>query len=187
MSNVLIAYATSEGQTAKICNVLARQLEAAAHYVQLVDLSSGNQSPDVDFADAVVVAGSVHTGKHQDNLIRFVTDNRHLLTMKRTAFLSVSIAAAATDDSGQQRADEQVHTFLEQTGWQPGQVEKLGGAFRYSQFSRLKRWAFGLVQRLFRKNLDQEGWPDLTADEEYTDWKQLERFSREFAARLANR
>ncbi len=184
MSNIMIAYATGEGQTAKICGALAQQLETAGHNVTLLDLESDNTAPVVGSFDAVIVAASVHAGKHQKSVAHFVTDNREALRARLTAFLSVSLAATATEESGRNRANEQVNAFLEQVDWQPDMIETLAGAFRYSEFSGFRRWIFNLSQKLFRKELDKQGWPELTADQEFTDWEQLRRFGNEFSSRL---
>ncbi|NJN47384.1 MAG: hypothetical protein HC808_13960 [Candidatus Competibacteraceae bacterium] len=184
MSNILIAYATSEGQTAKISKVLSQQLQSSGHRVELIELESHHPGLDVQRFDAVIVAASVHAGRHQKSAVRFATHHAEALRSKTTALVSVGLAVVATEEAGRQRADEQVSAFLEQVGWQPDLIEKLGGAFRYSQFSKFKRWLFRLSQRLFRKDLDRQGWPDLTADNELTDWAELRRFGNEFAARL---
>lgn len=184
MSSILIAYATSEGQTAKISDTLAKQLGTAGHAVDLADLASRDAEPDVSDYDAVIVAASVHAGKHQDSVLRFVTEHAEALRPKPTAFLSVSMFAVATEEASRQRADEQVASFLKQVDWKPDLIEKLGGALRYSQFSGLWRWIFRLSQRLFRKQLDREGWPDLTVDREFTDWDTVRRFGTQFDARL---
>jgi len=184
MSKVLIAYATSEGQTAKISQALSQQLQQTGHAVELSELQSHHPEPNAQRFDAVIVAASVHAGKHQKSAARFVTNNAEALRAKPTAFVSVGLAVAAAKDAGRQRADEQVKSFLNQVDWEPDLIEMLGGAFRYSQFSTIKRWIFRLSQRLFRKDLDRQGWPDVTADNEFTDWNELRRFGDEFATRL---
>ncbi len=184
MSSILVAYATTEGQTAKITNALAQQLRAVGHTVDLVKLPY--PKADLDFAryDAIIIAASVHAGKHQDSALRFVSQYADALRSRFTAFLSVSMAAVATEKPGLQRADEQVASFLEQVDWRPDLEENLGGAFHYSAFSRIKRWIFNLSQRIFKNELDRQGWPDLTVDQEFTDWDAVRRFGMRFVAGL---
>ena len=180
---ILATYATREGQTARIVGVLASQMEAAGNVVETLDLGKLSAADPSGF-DGVIVAGSVHAGKHEDEVSRFVKDHRDALADRRTAFLSVSLSAAALEEEGQRRASEQVETFLSETGWQPDMVEKVAGAFRYSGFSRPWRWILKLSNRLVRKELDREGWPQLTDDREYTDWPALERFGERFLEEL---
>ena len=184
MAEILIAFASSEGQTARICAALASQLEEAGHGVDQVDLAAGAGVPDPASFDAVVVAASVHAGKHQKSAVRFAAENPDALSSRPTAFVSVGLAAIATSAEGRKRAGEQVRAFLDETGWQPDLVATPGGAFRYSEFPPIRRWVFRLSQRLFRKDLERQGWPDLTVDREFTDWNDVRRFGDEFAARL---
>ncbi|MEE4378962.1 MAG: flavodoxin domain-containing protein [Candidatus Competibacteraceae bacterium] len=184
MSKVLIAYSTGEGQTAKICRALSRQFQEASHEVELSELQSHHPELNVQRFDAIIVAASVHAGKHQKSAAHFVTNNIDVLRSKPTAFVSVGLAVVATEAAGRKRADEQVSSFLKQVDWEPDLIETLGGAFRYSEFSAIKRWIFRLSQRLFRKDLDRQGWPDVTADNEFTDWDELRRFGTAFAAKL---
>ena len=182
MANILIAYGTGEGQTARIAETLAGQFQSAGHTAEMANL--GDAEPDVSPYDAIVVAGSVHAGKHQDSIRDFVSRHREALQGMPTAFLSVSLATVATTSAGRDRAAEQVTEFLREVDWQPVIVEQVGGAFRYSEFSPLKRTVFRLSQWLFKKELGRQGWPDLTTDSEFTDWSSLRRFGERFLASL---
>lgn len=184
MSNVLITYATNEGQTARIAGTLAKQVEASGHLVSVLDLGDTATPPDPTAYDGIVVAASVHAGKHQESAQRFVTENRTALDAGTTAFLSVSLSAIAKEPEGRAKADEQLRLFLEETNWKPDFAETLGGAFRYSSFSRPWRAIIRLSQRLFRRQLEQQGWPDMTLDQEFTDWDALRRFGERFCAKL---
>ena len=177
---ILAAYATREGQTARIMGILATQLEAAGQVVETVDLGKLPQGADPADFDGVIVAGSVHAGKHEKEVSRFVASHREILAERRTAFLSVSMFAAALEEEGRRHAEEQVETFLADTDWKPDMVETVAGALRYSKFSRPWRWILKLSNRLARKDLDRQGWPQLTEDREFTDWAALERFGERF-------
>lgn len=184
MSKVLIAYATNEGQTARIAGTLAKQIEANGHSTEVLDLGDTTTPTGLATYDGIVVAASVHAGKHQESAQQFVSAHRDALDAGATAFLSVSLSAVATATEGRARADEQIQLFLEATQWKPDFVEALGGAFRYSGFSRPWRAIIRFSQRLFRRQLEQQGWPDMTRDQEFTNWEALRRFGNEFCARL---
>lgn len=184
MSEVLIAYATSEGQTARIAGVLAKQIETSGHRTDVWNLDDSSALPNLDRYDGIVIAASVHAGKHQESAQRFVTEYLAVLDASTTAFLSVSLSAVANETAGRARADEQIRLFLDVTNWEPDFVEAVGGAFRYSGFSRLWRAVIRLSQRLFRRQLEQQGWPDMTLDQELTDWDGLRRFGERFSAEL---
>ena len=181
---VLLVFATTEGQTARIATALAGHMETLGHDAELADLRQRESRPDPAAFDAVVVLASVHAGKHQPVASSFVGENAARLAGKITAFLSVSLSAAADTAEGRRRADEQVSDFLDYVDWRPDFVETLGGAIRYSRFSRTWRWILRVSQSLFRKQLGEQGWPALTVDREFTDWTALQAFAERFCARL---
>jgi len=186
MSRILIAYATGEGQTRKIAQALEGQFQALGHTVRVADLTARGNPPDPAAHDAVVVAASVHAGRHQKHALRFVTRHRDALTQRPNAFLSVSLFAAASKEAGLQQAREQVNAFLEKAGWQPEHVEMVAGAFRMSRMGWFGRWVLRRMLGLFRRELERTGWPDvLGGDAEYTDWDALHRFGERFAAALS--
>lgn len=184
MSDVLIAYATNEGQTAKIADMLGERIARDGARVRIVDLAGDSPGRELSVADAVIVAASVHAGKHQESAARFVREHLEQLQARRSAFLSVSLYAAASEDSARERAGEQMSAFLDETGWGPDVAQTIAGAVRFSTFSRPWQWIMRGAQKLFGKELRRDGWPDLTTDREFTDWTALQRFADGFCAEL---
>ena len=70
MTRILVFYGSTQGQTAKIAEVLAAQMRARGTDVDLVDAAAHSPAPD-DYA-AVVVAASVHAGGYQRPVRRWV-------------------------------------------------------------------------------------------------------------------
>jgi menaquinone-dependent protoporphyrinogen oxidase len=99
---VLIAYATTEGQTRKIAEKIANQVRGLGHAAELVDVDRGRHSVNVDDFNAVIVAASVHQHDHQDAIEIFVDACLAALSAKPTLFLSVSLSAAF--DEGRREA-----------------------------------------------------------------------------------
>lgn len=185
MSDVLIVYATGEGQTAKVTLALEAQLSGLGHEVVRSELGSWDEEPDPADFRGVIVAASVHAGRHQKSVLAFVRDHREALEGRPTAFLSVSMSAGATKEAGRGQAREQVETFLKEAGWQPGQVEMVAGALRDSRLPWFKRLVTHALSRFFRKELDRLGWPaDLRGEQELTDWDALARFGERFSQEL---
>ena len=173
MSSFLLAFASSEGQTRRIVQQLSQQLTQRGIGVDTCNLSEAAPPPaEVASADVLIVAGSVHLGRHQDSVERFVHANHDALQSKPSAFLSISLAAAeglpAAGNDGLGDPEAQIAEFLKRTQWQPTLSRSLAGAIRFSSQPAPKRWGFAALQRLFGRRLAREGYPDLTRDQEYT-------------------
>lgn len=170
MSKILIAYGTTEGQTARIADHLSelmrsRGLDADALNIKLA------QGVSLDGYDAVVVGGSIHMGKHQEDVVEFVRKNLADLDRLPSAFFSVSLAA----NGDLENAEAYVENFVEETGWRPSKVGLFSGALLYRQYGFLKRY---MMKRIVR---DKPGMStDTSRDYVYTDWDQVKRFADDF-------
>jgi menaquinone-dependent protoporphyrinogen oxidase len=174
---ILIAFASTEGQTRKISEWISARATAGSHQTRLYDSSSRVDVPRLDDFEAVIVAASVHEGSHQDRIVDFATAHRVQLRGKTTAFISVSLAAAM--DDGAADAGAYVSRFTDATQWTPGSVLHLGGALRYSQYDYFERQ---MLKQIFARHGVE---PDENDVYEYTDWTELGRFIDDFLARAA--
>jgi menaquinone-dependent protoporphyrinogen oxidase len=175
MTKILIAYATTEGQTAKIAEYMANVIRGQGHEAQALDLKRSKDVPLDDY-DAVIVGGSIHMGKHQNDVADFVSANRVRLERLPSAFFSVSLAAHGDLEN----AEAYVANFEQQTGWHPTKVGLFGGALLYRQYGLLRRY---MMKRIVR---DKPGGlsADTSRDHVYTDWAQIERFAEDFLERV---
>jgi menaquinone-dependent protoporphyrinogen oxidase len=139
--------------------------------------------PEIGAFGAVLVAASVHMGRHEREMVRFVRAHRGELARVPAAFISVSLTEAGAEDPGRsaaQRAEASRHValmieaFFDDTGWHPAHVKPVAGALLYTQYGRLMRF---ILKRIVRS---QGGSTDTTSDHEYTDWPSLARFVDEF-------
>jgi menaquinone-dependent protoporphyrinogen oxidase len=171
---ILIVYATSYGQTAKIAGRMADLLIASGEAVTLVN--AGNHPRDFRAGefDGVVIGGSIIGGRHQHALVRFVRDHRAVLNAVPSAFFSVSGSAASPLESERAKARQFVDEFLDTAVWQPVLIETLGGAMAYTKYNPLMRW---FIKRTARA---AGGPTDTSRDHEMTDWSQVERFVQAF-------
>lgn len=165
--NILIGYATTEGQTRKICRHVAEHLIDAGHSVELLPLGEADDFGIARF-DRVIVAASVHLGHYQRALSEFVTDYAKSLQALPTLFLSVSLSAAGHDAEDWKGLDGILSEMTEATGWSPDRVEHVAGAYTPSRYDVLRRFAMRRI--IAAKDPDQ----DLDADREYTDWRRLD-------------
>jgi menaquinone-dependent protoporphyrinogen oxidase len=182
--NIVIAYATKEGQTQKVAEHVAARLREHGVSVTVVDVAHPPTPLALATFDAAVLAASVHVGAYEREMVRFATENNALLAKLPTTFLSVSLSAQSAHDehlTPERRAEEETKTlacvdkFVEQTRWHPGRVELVAGALRYTQYNVLARFIMKRVAK-------SVGLPTDTArDYEYTDWRTLDHLADEIA------
>ena len=176
MAHILILYGTTEGQTRKIAAVMGDAMLDRGHSVELVASTAFNGPLPAAAFDGVIVGASVHTGRHQDEVVRFVKDNRTALMTLPTAFFSVSLAVL--DDAHPEEAAEYITRFLDDTGWVPDLVETIAGALRYTKYGFIKRFIMKQISK-------RHGRPtDTSRDFEFTDWQQVDQFVDRFLLHL---
>lgn len=179
MVRVLIAYGTTEGQTAKIAEAMAGALREGGHDVDVRDSASLEAWSVPETYAGVLVGGSVHGGEHQRGLRDFVRRNREALDRVPSLFFSVSLAAGDDDAEAREQARGYIETFVRETGWTPDRAEAIAGALAYSHYGFL-------IRRIMKLIAKQHGLPtDVSHDYEYTDWPSVEAFAREFGTSLA--
>jgi menaquinone-dependent protoporphyrinogen oxidase len=164
--NVLICYATTEGQTLKIARFCADQLIARGHCVELLPADAAGETGLSRF-DAAILAGSVHVGKLQAGLAQFARDHAEALNTMPTLMVQVSLAAAGDDPDEQNDLARIAAQFCEAAGWTPGKTLQVAGAFRFAQYDFFKSWAMRWIAHQKGQEVDPQ------ADTEYTDWAAL--------------
>lgn len=164
---VLVSYATTEGQTRRIARHVADRIADMGH---MVELSRTDDADDIDLTrfDRVVVAASVHVGHYQRGISEFAAKHAAKLGEKPSLFLSVSLAAAGHDAEDWRGLDKILADFQDATGWTPGRVEQIAGAYQPSQYDVFTRFAMRRI--LGKKDPDA----DLDQDKDYTDWTALD-------------
>jgi menaquinone-dependent protoporphyrinogen oxidase len=165
MARILIAYASIEGQTARIAARLAERLQARGHAAELREAAAGF---DAWACDGLIIGASVHYGAPPRWLRAALRRERQALAARTGAFFSVCLSMNPAYGE----------KFLQRAGWRPQQVATFAGALRYSQYGWFKR---RLIQGFARVGGHST---DASRDHEYTDWAAVERFADAFAARL---
>jgi menaquinone-dependent protoporphyrinogen oxidase len=175
---VAIVYATTHGHTGKIADHIADVIRAEALDVEVADLGERGDHL-IRTCDAVIMAGSVHRGSHQPELVAFVRRHRHLLQARPSAFVSVSLTAA-DDEDAEMRAETRrmVDEFVEDTGWTPDRTATVAGAFQFSRYSPFERLVMRLIARQHETEIDSR------EDLELTDWEAVDQFTQQFVRRL---
>lgn len=176
MCEVPIFYATTEGQTRRVAERLAAQIQKHGLDAQAIAIVSG-QRPAVDWSRVrgVAVGASVHAQGHQREAVAFARQHCAQLSMVPSLFFSVCLAAASTNPSEVEAARQIATGFTAKTGWRPTRVAAVAGRLAYTQYN----W---FVRRIMRRIAIKEGGsPDMSRDHEYTDWAQVEQLGDELA------
>lgn len=172
MSNqALVAYATTEGQTAKVAARLGELLAGLGWQVTLHDCGRQGTPTELRRYDLLIFGGSVHMGTHQRSLRKAVLRGRASLNTAPSAFFSVSMAAAG-NEAGRVEARAAADRFLDETGWSPGLRAELAGALLYRSYGPFTRW---IMKRIAAKAGLAT---DTSVDHEYTDWDAVAAFAR---------
>ena len=175
MAKVLVTYGTTEGQTAKIAEVITDVLRDLGHDADAVDITSLSDTVP-DGYDAVIVGASIHMGKHDKHVVDFVHQNRDTLAGLPSAFFSVSLAAHGDT----QEAQGYVEQFKDETGWRPDRIALFGGALLYTHYGFIKRH---MMKKIAGDKPGHLGL-DTSRDYVYTEWDAVKRFAEHFAHTL---
>ena len=90
MAPILIVYGTTEGQTEKIARILAQNLREEGAEVDVMNAAHDPGLHPEDFR-AIIVAASLHAGKYQKPVRRWVQANVETLRTRQSAFPSVCL------------------------------------------------------------------------------------------------
>jgi menaquinone-dependent protoporphyrinogen oxidase len=177
---ILVLYRSTHGHTARIAARVGEVLQEAGVQAQVVDLA---EDPSVDPAgfDGVIVGASVHTGRHQHDVLDWITDHLSVLRHRPSAFFSVSLTAADDTDEARVTTHALIDDALEATGWTPRATAAFAGALQFHEYNLPTR----VLMRLIARRHDGE--VDLHEDTDFTDWADVERFARAFAATVLPR
>jgi len=187
MKPVGMFYATREGQTKRIAEHIAGNLRRRGFDVDVRNLAD---KPELDLCaySAVVLAASVHIGRHEPEMRTFVKQHLAQLDALPAAFLSVTLSEAGAERmtaTEEERAwfaadvQKVIDAFFEETGWHPNRVKPVAGALLYTKYNFLVRF---IMKRIARKT---GGGTDTARDYEYTNWAALDRFVDEFCLEIS--
>ncbi|MGR3321822.1 MAG: flavodoxin domain-containing protein [Pseudooceanicola sp.] len=177
---ILITYGSTNGQTRRIARTAADWCADAGHVSELLPVGDAD---DIELGrfDAVIVAGSVHAGGYQKALGEFCAARASELAKVPNLFLSVSLTAAGHDADDWKGMERILTEFTDATGWTPGRVEQVAGAYLPSQYDLFTRFIMRHI--LARKDPDA----DPAADKEYTDWAALKAMLAEWTTGISER
>ena len=176
--NILIVFATKEGQTEKIAHFISEVIRHHGHQATTQLGEHLAKDFNTDNFDAAIIGGSVHMGKFPDYLKKFVIKHSDWLNQVPSAFFTVCMAINSVNEKEQEAAKSLGPDFLKNTNWQPTLMETFAGAVKYTQYGFITRI---IMQQISKK---EGGNTDTSHDHEYTDWNAVTRFTEQFLEKI---
>jgi menaquinone-dependent protoporphyrinogen IX oxidase len=163
---VLVVFETRYGTCAKIAGHIEKRLRMRGHVVD-VESTPGARPLSLEEYSAVIVIAAVYNQRHPEAIERFVRQHTHSLSWRPTAFISVSLGAAARLRFIRTSIRRIAERFFETTGWRPSRVLYAGGTLDYPVYSSpMLRWTrtaafvFGLPTDTTRRH-ELTSWDDI--------------------------
>jgi menaquinone-dependent protoporphyrinogen oxidase len=172
MSAILVAYASVDGQAARIAERIGAVLRRAGHSVSVRPVAETSIA-HVAEVDGVVIGGAIRYGHYPKALEAFVRDYRDIIESRPNAFYSVCLSAGGPG-ARPATALGYVDEFITRSGWQPGRIASFAGALLYTRYNPFIRFMMRIIVGMAGGNTDA------SRDYEYTDWDAVERFAAEF-------
>jgi menaquinone-dependent protoporphyrinogen oxidase len=180
MAHVLILYATSEGQTARIAAEMVNTIRDLSVGATRKDLETWPGIYDLADFDAIIVGASVHFHQYPKEILAWIERHLDIIKSKPSAFYSVSMTGAQESEDGRERMDDYLTNLFEKTHWHPDLTASFAGAMRYSELDGVRQRVGQFVS--WRTG----GETDISQDTEYTDWDRVRAFSAEFVRLVKN-
>jgi menaquinone-dependent protoporphyrinogen oxidase len=181
MRDILVFYATTEGQSRRIAERIASDMRARGFNSRTIDVMNPDGARVVwDNVRGVILGASLHAGRHQHAAKAFAKAFCHRLNMYPSAFFSVSLSAGSANAEEVETAARLAREFPAAAGWKPSEVVCFAGRLAYTHDG----WFTRQIMKRIAKN---EGGPvDTARDHELTDWTAVARFTTRMADEIEN-
>ncbi|WP_300010767.1 flavodoxin domain-containing protein [uncultured Roseobacter sp.] len=164
--NVLIVFATVEGQTRKIAEFAQRIAEKAGYNVTLFDAADKTAPLSLEAIDKVILAAPVHERRHPETFEVVLGAHRTELAERDTLLLSISLSAAFED--GMEEAQEYITEMEMRTRFKSDLNALVAGAVRTSSYD------YFATQVLRHVVLRDRDYDPGAGEHEFTDWDALQ-------------
>ena len=102
--DILILYATIEGQTAKIAQHIAQTLLEKHHQVTMLSVNQLPADFTIESFSAAIIGGPIHMGRYPKPLQTFIRQHRNWLNKHPSALFTVCMAINSQKQSSRQQA-----------------------------------------------------------------------------------
>ena len=170
MDKILIVYSTTDGQTKNICEKIIKTGKKKG----TIDLLSIDQVSGLSISKyrKIIIGASIRYGKHNPLVYEFIKLNKEELEKKITAFFTVNVVARKKEKNLPE-TNPYMKKFLELSGWQPNKLAVFAGRIDYPSYRFFDRLIIRFIMFITK------GPTDVTQTYEFTDWKKVEKFSKE--------
>lgn len=177
--DILVLYATLEGQTTKIAERITERLR---NHHQVVTQSTDQLPADFSLSafDAAIIAGPIHMGLYPKPLRKFARQHHDWLNQHPSALVTVCMAIRSQRPESKLEAEKYQQRFMHESQWHPVMTVNFAGAVKYTQYGLITRFIMKMIAKR------EGGSTDTSRDHEYTDWDAVTRFADQFTAQLDN-
>ncbi|MGP1928460.1 MAG: menaquinone-dependent protoporphyrinogen IX dehydrogenase [Arsenophonus sp. NC-WZS1-MAG3] len=168
----LLLYSGENGQTKKIILKITDYLRKEG---KQCDVRNLNMDKDFNLSvyQKVLVGASIRYGHFNSTVLNFAKNYQKELNTMPSAFFSVNLTARK---KGKDTSETNIYVckFLSKTPWKPNITNVFAGALRYPQYNWFDRIMIQFIMKI------TGGETNINKEVEYTDWKKVEYFAREF-------
>ncbi len=169
MSKILITYATTDGQTKKICSKIKANLESA-NSVTLVEIKDNDY--DLNDFDKIIIGASIRYGKHSKEVFSFFDYNKSILKTKKNVFFSVNVVARK-EEKNTPETNPYMLKALEQIQTKPQLLSVFAGKIDYPKYKFIDKHMIRFIMWMTK------GPTDLQSTNEFTNWNKVDEFSKQ--------
>tara|TARA_B100001029_G_scaffold47022_1_gene37255 strand:+ start:546 stop:1067 length:522 start_codon:yes stop_codon:yes gene_type:complete len=168
MSNTLIIYSTTDGQTVAICNTLVKNHNT--NQIKICSIEDAYEE-NLNNYDKIIIGASIRYGKHNPRVIKFVKKNLERFNKIKTAFFSVNVVARKKNKNTPE-TNPYVKKFLNKTKWKPNKLSVFAGKVDYPSYRFLDKYIIRLIMWITK------GPTDVTKSYEFTNWDEVKKFGK---------
>ena len=134
MSEILMIYSSTDGQTKKICERI-KEFSKKTNKIRIITIDKASDENLKQYKE-IIIGASIRYGKHNKKIYSFVKKNKEILNLKKTAFFSVNVVARKLKKNTPD-TNPYVLKFLEKSAWKPDRIAVFAGKIDYPNYSFL--------------------------------------------------
>tara|TARA_B100001094_G_scaffold332855_1_gene406888 strand:- start:6191 stop:6715 length:525 start_codon:yes stop_codon:yes gene_type:complete len=169
--HTLIVYSSTDGQTQKICDYIASEIETQTHRVRCENIADVDTSMLAQ-AQQVIIGASIRYGKFQQDFHHFVHEHRFTLDMKDNAFFCVNLVARK-NEKNMPHNNPYMIKLLKNMQWQPKKLGVFAGKLDYPAYKFLDKIMIRFIMWMTK------GPTDCSQTYEFTRWERVSHFAEQ--------